>query len=124
MTSPEYILNFALVGLVLLQVRAITVTNAALVFPVVKMVWIATSLLHAIPTAGDDLYLEVGGALAGVTLGALAGLATSVTRRGANALAKAGALAPGVVATGCRRTPGCGCTCAPADVSSRSVRRR
>jgi hypothetical protein len=93
MTSPEYILNFALVSLVFLQIRGITITKAALVFPVVMTVWIATSLLHAIPTAGTDLYLEVGGALAGATLGALAGLATSVTRRGANALARAGALA-------------------------------
>jgi hypothetical protein len=93
MTATEYILNFALVGLVLLQIRGITITKAALVFPVVMTVWIATSLLHAIPTAGNDLYLEVGGALAGATLGALAGLTTSVTRRGANAMAKAGALA-------------------------------
>ena len=93
MTTPEYILNFALVGLVLLQVRGITITKAALLFPVVMTLWIATSLLHAIPTAGDDLYLEVGGAFAGATLGTLAGLATSVTRRGANAMAKAGALA-------------------------------
>src|ERR1019366_3293528 len=91
MTTPEYILNFALVGLVLLQIRGITITKAALLFPVVMTVWIATSLLHAIPTAGNDLHLEVGGALAGATLGALAGLATSVTRRGANAMAKAGA---------------------------------
>ncbi|HEY8727938.1 MAG TPA: hypothetical protein VIL94_00030 [Acidothermaceae bacterium] len=93
MTTPEYILNFGLVGLVVLQIRGITITKAALVFPVVMTVWIATSLLHAIPTAGNDLYLEVGGAVAGATLGALAGLTTSVTRRGANALAKAGALA-------------------------------
>jgi hypothetical protein len=93
MTTPEYILNFALAGLVLLQIRGVTITKAALVFPVVMTVWIATTLLHAIPTAGNDLYIEVGGALAGATLGALAGLATSVTRRGANAVAQAGAFA-------------------------------
>ena len=57
MTIPEYILNFALVGLVLLQIRGITITKAALVFPVVMTVWIATSLLHSIPTAGNDAYL-------------------------------------------------------------------
>ena len=93
MTTPEYALNVALVGLVLLQIRGITVTKAALLFPVVMTTWIATSLLSAIPTAGNDLLLEVGGALAGATLGTLAGLATGVTRHGSTAIAKAGAVA-------------------------------
>jgi hypothetical protein len=93
MTTTEYALNFALVGLVLLQIRGITITKAALLFPVVMTTWIATSLLGAIPTAGNDLVLEVGGALAGAALGTLAGLATAVTRRGATAIAKAGAAA-------------------------------
>jgi len=106
MTIPEYVLNSALIGLVVLQVRGITITKAALVFPVVMTVWIATSLLRAIPTQGNDLYLVVGGALAGAALGGLAGLATSVTRRGANAIAKAGALAAvlWVVGIGARLT--------------------
>lgn len=93
MTTTEYALNIALAGLVLLQVRGITITKAALLFPVVMTTWIATSLLSAIPTAGNDLVLEVGGAFAGATLGTLAGLATGVTRRGATAIAKAGAVA-------------------------------
>ena len=93
MTITEYALNIALVGLVLLQIRGIAITKAARVFPVVMTTWVATSLLHAIPTAGDDLVLEVGGALAGALLGALAALATGVTRQGATAIAKAGAIA-------------------------------
>src|SRR4051794_9484067 len=93
MTTTEYALNIALVGLVLLQIRGVTITRAALLFPVVMTMWIATSLLTAIPTAGYDLVLEVGGALAGATLGTLAALATSVTRQGATATAKAGAVA-------------------------------
>lgn len=93
MTTTEYALNIALVGLVLLQVRGITITKAALLFPVVMTTWIATSLLKAIPTAGNDLMLEIGGAAAGATLGALAALATGVTRHGATAVAKAGAVA-------------------------------
>jgi len=93
MTTTEYALNIALVGLVLLQIRGVTITKAALLFPVVMTTWIATSLLTAIPTAGNDLVLEVGGALAGATLGTLAGLATGVTRQGATAIAKAGAVA-------------------------------
>jgi hypothetical protein len=93
MTFTEYVLNFALVGLVALQVRGITVTKAALLFPVVMTLWVATSLLKSIPTAGNDLVLEVGGAVAGATLGALAALATAVTCRGRTAVAKAGVLA-------------------------------
>jgi hypothetical protein len=92
-TTTEYVLNFALVGLVALQVRGIRVTKAALLFPAVMTVWIATSLLQAIPTGGNDLVLEIGGALAGASLGALAGLATRVTREGVTAIGKAGPLA-------------------------------
>jgi len=93
MTTTEYALNIALIGLVLLQIRGIKVTKAALVFPVVMTVWIATSLLGTIPTGGNDLVLEIGGALAGATLGVCAGLATGVFRQGATAVAKAGAFA-------------------------------
>jgi len=93
MTTTEYALNFALVGLVLLQIRGITITRTALLLPLVMTTWIATSLLRAIPTAGNDVVLEVGGALVGAALGALAGLATGVTRRGATAIAQAGAAA-------------------------------
>ena len=93
MTFAEYVLNLALVGLVGLQIRGIKITKAALLFPVVMTLWIATSLLKSIPTAGNDLLLEVGGAAAGASLGALAGLATVVTRSGATAVAKAGFVA-------------------------------
>jgi hypothetical protein len=93
MTTAEYALNFALVGLVALQMRGINVTKAALLFPVVMTLWVATSLLHSIPTAGNDLVLELGGAVAGASLGALAALATAVTRSGTTAVAKAGAVA-------------------------------
>ena len=93
MTTTEYLLNLALVGLVVLQIRGIKVTKAALVFPLVMTFWIATSLLKSIPTAGNDLVLEIGGGLAGAALGALAAVATSVTRTGQTATAKAGAVA-------------------------------
>jgi hypothetical protein len=93
MTTTEYLLNFALVSLVALQIRGITVTKAALAFPIVMTLWVAMSLLKSIPAGGNDLVLEVAGAVAGAGLGALAGLATAVTRTGATALAKAGAVA-------------------------------
>jgi hypothetical protein len=93
MTTTEYVLNLFLVGLVALQIRGITVTKAALLFPVVMTTWIALSLLKSIPTAGNDLRLELAGAVAGATLGAFAALATSVKRSGATAVAKAGVVA-------------------------------
>ena len=93
MTTTEYALNVALVGLVLLQIRGIVITKAALLFPLVMTIWIATSLLATVPTAGNDVPLEAVGALAGATLGTFAGLATGVTRQGASAVAKAGAVA-------------------------------
>ena len=93
MTTTEYALNFALVGLIGLQIRGIKVTKAALLFPVMMTLWVAASLLKSIPTAGNDLTLELGGAVAGASLGALAALATTVTRTGATAVAKAGAVA-------------------------------
>jgi hypothetical protein len=93
MTLPEYALNFALVALVGLQIRGIKVTKAALLFPVIMTLWVTMSLLKGIPTVGSDLALEVGGAVAGAGMGALAALATAVTRVGATAVAKAGAVA-------------------------------
>lgn len=93
MTTFEYLLNLALVGLVLLQIRGIKMTAVALLLPVVMTVWAASQILHAVPTAGSDLVLEIGFAAAGIALGLAAGCATSIRRDGAAAIAKAGALA-------------------------------
>lgn len=93
MTVTEYLLNIGLVGLVVLQIRGHKVTRARLLFPVVVTVWVASSFLNGLPTAGNDALLEATLAAAGVALGLMAGLATTVTRQGAGAFAKAGALA-------------------------------
>lgn len=93
MTATDYLLNIGLVGLVVLQIRGHKITRARLLLPVVVTVWVASSFLHGLPTAGNDTVLEAALAAAGVALGVLAGLATTVTRRGAGAFAKAGAIA-------------------------------
>lgn len=93
MTITEYILNFALVGLVVLQLRGHRITRARLLVPVVVTVWVAGQFLHSIPTAGNDVLLETSLASVGALLGVAAGLATSVKRIGAEAFAKAGAFA-------------------------------
>jgi hypothetical protein len=93
MTITEYLMNVALVGLVILQIRGHKITVARLLVPVALTVWGASQFLHAIPTAGNDAVLELGFALAGAGLGALAGLATRIRRDGAFAFAKAGMVA-------------------------------
>jgi hypothetical protein len=50
MTTSEYPLNIALVCLVVLQVRGIRLTAAALLLPVVMTAWVASQILHTIPT--------------------------------------------------------------------------
>jgi hypothetical protein len=93
MTITEYLMNIALVGLVVLQIRGHKITRARLLLPVVLTVFAASQFLHAIPTAGNELVLEAGLGLLGAGLGAAAGLATSISRLGTLAFAKAGAVA-------------------------------
>ncbi len=93
MTATEYLMNIGLVGLVVLQIRGHKITRARLLLPVVVTVWVAAQFLHSLPTAGNDTALEVTLASSGVILGLLAGLATTVTRQGTGAFARAGALA-------------------------------
>lgn len=93
MTTTEYLLNIALVGLVVLQIRGHKITAVRLLVPVVLTVWGASQFLHVIPSAGNDLLLETGLAILGCGLGVLAGLATSIRRIDAGAFAKAGAVA-------------------------------
>ena len=90
MTTTDYLMNIALIALVILQIRGHKVTRARLVFPLVATVFVAAQFLHAIPTAGNDLVLIVGFAAVGAALGAGAGLLTTVRRDGASAFAKAG----------------------------------
>lgn len=94
MTLTDYIVNIALIGLVVLQIRgrALTVRNLAL--PVVLSAWAASQYLKAIPTAGNDLVLELGLAGLGIALGAAAALTSHISARPDGvAVARAGAAA-------------------------------
>ena len=90
MTFTDYLMNIALIGLVVLQIRGHKITRARLLFPLVATVYVASQFLHAIPSAGDDLVLIVGFACVGAALGAGAGILTTIRREGAGAIAKAG----------------------------------
>ena len=78
MTIFEYVLNFGLVGLVVLHVRGIRLTKAVVLLPVVMTAWAATEVLQSVLTGGNDVALETCFALGGLALGVLAGAATSV----------------------------------------------
>ena len=93
MTITDYALNIALISLVVLQVRGHAITRARLLFPLIMTVWACSQFLHAVPTAGSDLILVTTLALAGGTLGVLAGVTTSISGRGEGAFAKAGLIA-------------------------------
>ena len=93
MTTTEYLMNIGLVALVVLQIRGHKVTRARLLLPVVATAYVASTFLHSLPTAGNDLVLVTVLASIGAALGVTAGLATTVRRQGTGAFAKAGTAA-------------------------------
>ena len=94
MTLTDYLLNGLLVALILLQIRGRRLSVHMLGLPVAVVAYVAVHYLHAMPTAGNDLVLVVGGALVGCLLGTGCGLATRVFRNPAGVpIAKAGVLA-------------------------------
>ena len=69
MTIFDYLLNIALVGLVILQMRGRRLDRRGVVLPLALVGWAASHYLRGIPTAGNDGLLVVAGVLAGLTLG-------------------------------------------------------
>ena len=94
MSLTDYVLDIALIALVLLQVRGTRVTPRSLLLPFVIVGWAAANYLKGVPTAGNDLLLVGGCVAVGALLGGLCALFTSV-RSGSNGtpVAKAGVLA-------------------------------
>lgn len=94
MSATDYIINGILVLLVLRQIRENRLTWQTLVLPVVLVAAAAAYYLRSVPTAGNDVALDVTLAATGALLGALCALATHM-RRGADGvvLARAGWLA-------------------------------
>jgi hypothetical protein len=80
MTFSDYLIDVTLIGLVLVQIRARRLTVKALLLPLGLVAYVADSYLRGVPTAHNDLFLIVGAAVVGATLGALAGRFTSVTK--------------------------------------------
>jgi hypothetical protein len=94
MNATDYIVNAILVLLVLRQIRETRLTWQILLLPVLIVVGVACYYLRSVPTAGNDLLLDVTLAAAGAALGGLCGLFTRL-RRGADGtpLSRAGWIA-------------------------------
>jgi hypothetical protein len=97
MTFSDYLIDITLIGLVLVQIRARRLTVKALLLPLGLVSYVAYTYLRGVPTAHNDLFLVVGAAAVGATLGALAGTFTAVRRADDGSIwAKAGLAAAGL----------------------------
>ncbi|MGW5425278.1 hypothetical protein [Streptomyces sp. NPDC003943] len=102
MSTKDWLIDIALVGVVLLQLRGRRLTVKALLLPLGLVAWAATTYLRAIPTSGNDLVLIIGTTLIGLALGAGAGVLTRVYRDDAGRVfARATAMAAVLWVVGC-----------------------
>jgi hypothetical protein len=91
MTTTDYLIDSALVLLVLFQIKERELTIRSLVRPLVILSIAVFTYLHGIPTAGNDLILVAVFALLGALIGIASGQ-TVIMRRGTGSevLARAG----------------------------------
>ncbi|HET9718744.1 MAG TPA: hypothetical protein VFP55_01570 [Solirubrobacteraceae bacterium] len=80
MSITDYLLDSALVLLVLLQIRERELTTAAVLRPLIVVGIAVANYLHGIPTAGNDLLLVLSLALTGGLIGLLSGQAVQMRR--------------------------------------------
>ncbi len=80
MTTTDYILDTALVLLVLIQIPERRLTTKALVRPMVILAIAVANYFHGIPTAGNDLVLIGAVALIGLLIGVASGQAVLMRR--------------------------------------------
>ncbi|MFJ9345063.1 hypothetical protein [Streptomyces sp. NPDC101237] len=78
MTLSDWIIDVALILVVVRQLREERLTTFRLLLPLGLVTWVATSYLHDIPTAGNDLVLTGTFAGIGVACGVAGGLLTRV----------------------------------------------
>ncbi len=76
----DWVIDLALIGRVVVQLRGRPLTVRALLLPVVLVSWVGATYLRDIPTAGNDLLLIVSAALVGLALGTAAGALAKVHR--------------------------------------------
>jgi hypothetical protein len=91
MTTTDYLIDSALILLVLLQIKERPLTTRQLLRPVIVVGIAVASYLHGVPTAGNDLVLASVLVLLGGAIGVASGK-TMIMRRGqaGEALARSG----------------------------------
>jgi hypothetical protein len=89
----DYALDAVLVATVFLQFRGRRLTPRNLLFPVAIVIYFLFAYLKGVPTAGNDLYLVLGGVFLGLVLGVGAGTFTRVYSGDKGIYAKAGLVA-------------------------------
>jgi len=80
MTTTDYLIDSALVLLVLLQIKERKLTTQAIVRPIVIVSIAVLNYFHSIPTAGNDLVLISVLALTGLTIGIASALTVRMRR--------------------------------------------
>ena len=91
MTTTDYLIDSALVLLVLLQIKERPLTTKALIRPLIIVAIAVVNYLHGIPTAGNDLVLVGVLALLGLSIGVASGQTVFIRRgRDGELLARAG----------------------------------
>lgn len=94
MTITDYLINFGLVALVVLQVRGSRLDLKTALRPVICVAAAALYYLDGVPTSGHDLVLDLVLGGAGLVLGVACALTTRVWRAtDGHAYAKAGGIA-------------------------------
>jgi hypothetical protein len=94
MSFSDYLTNGLLIALVIRQIHGRRITPVSLIWPLGIVLYFGHTYLHGFPTAGNDLWLTLGGPIVGLTLGVLCGHFTRVTPDGeGQPFAKAGLVA-------------------------------
>jgi len=93
MTPFDYVSDIALIAVVVLQMRVRTLTLRSLLLPLGLVAGAGLVYLRPISLAGNNVTLIAVLAAAGLTLGTLSGVSTSIWRRGNTVAARAGLLA-------------------------------
>jgi hypothetical protein len=83
MTFTDYLMDSALVLLVLMQIKERQLTTKTIIRPLIIVAIAVANYLHGIPTAGNDLVLVAALALTGLLIGVASGQ-TLLMRRGAD----------------------------------------
>lgn len=80
MSLSDYLLNTALIVLVVRQVRGKKLTWFGLAWPIGLVAYVGATYLRSVPEDGNDLALVIAGTMTGVVLGCLCGWLTRVYR--------------------------------------------